>query len=174
MSKSGIFVLKIALIRRDDAEINRLIDCGADVNKLDHRGRNLLHIAINMSSSSADATFETEQLLIDRGVNINARDVRGRVPLHYAFVKMQNYKDSSAIDPIESVSSLCACKNLEIEVVDKWQKTPLHYAAQRSATISSLYILQRGAQLESKDIYGNTPLGIALMHNHFNYGIILI
>ena len=96
------------------------------------------------------------------------------MPLHYAFVKMKNYRDSSAIDPIETVSSLCACKELEIEVPDKWNKTPLHYAAQRSATISSLYILQRGAQLESKDIYGNTPLGVALMHNHFNYGIILI
>ena len=53
-------------------------------------------------------------------------------------------------------------------------KTPLHYAAQRSSTISSLYILQRGAQLESKDIYGNTPLGVALKNSHFDYGIILI
>lgn len=57
---------------------------------------------------------------------------------------------------------------------DKWLKTPLHYAAKRSATISSLYIIQRGAQLESKDIYGNTPLVVALQANHFNYGIILI
>lgn len=57
---------------------------------------------------------------------------------------------------------------------DKWNKTPLHYAAARSATISTLYILQRGAQLEGKDIYGNTALGIALMNRHFNYGIILI
>lgn len=32
MSKSGIFVLKIALLRRDDAEITRLIECGANIN----------------------------------------------------------------------------------------------------------------------------------------------
>ena len=57
---------------------------------------------------------------------------------------------------------------------DKWLKTPLHYAATRSSTISTLYILQRGAKLEGKDIYGNTALGIALAHRHFNYGIILI
>ena len=75
---------------------------------------------------------------------------------------MKNYSDCSAIDPIESVSSLCAIRDLDIEVPDKWNKTPLHYAAQRCATISSLYILQRGAQLESKDIYGNTPLAIAM------------
>lgn len=34
--------------------------------------------------------------------------------------------------------------------------------------------MQRGAKLESKDIYGNTPLGVALSNAHFNYGIILI
>ena len=105
----------------------------------------MLHFAINASSATADATFETEQLLIDLGVNVNLVDERGRVPLHYAFVKMKGYADTSAADPIETVSSLCAIKDLQIEVADKWHKTPLHYAAQHSATISSLYILQRGA-----------------------------
>ena len=120
MSRAGVFVLKIALLRRDDAEIRRLVGLGADINLKDQHGRNLLHIAINMSSSTADATFETEQLLIDLGVKINERDIRGRVPLHYAFVKLKQYNDSSQIDPIETVSSLCACKELEIEVPDKW------------------------------------------------------
>jgi len=63
---------------------------------------------------------------------------------------------------------------LQIDVADKWLKTPLHYAAQRGASISTLYILNRGANLESKDIYGNTALGIGLLRRHFNYGIILI
>jgi ankyrin repeat protein len=145
MSKAGVFVLKIALLRRDDDEIKRLVGLGAEINLKDQHGRNLLHIAINMSSSTADATFETEQLLIDLGVELNVRDIRGRVPLHYAFVKLKQHGDSTQIDPIETVSSLCARKDLDIEVPDKWNKTPLHYAAQRSATISSLYILQRGA-----------------------------
>ena len=57
---------------------------------------------------------------------------------------------------------------------DKWKKTPLHYAAQRGASICTLYILNRGANLESTDIYGNTALGISLLRKHFNYGIILI
>ena len=55
----------------------------------------MLHFAVNMSSATADATFETEQLLIDLGVNINTRDKHGRVPLHYAFVKIGNWEDSS-------------------------------------------------------------------------------
>ena len=120
MSKAGIFPLKIALLRRDDAEIRRLVEFGAKINLEDNKGRNLLHIAINMSSATADATFETEQLLIDLGVELNKRDCRGRVPLHYAFVKLKDYGNSSSIDPIETITSLCAKRDLEIEVSDKW------------------------------------------------------
>jgi ankyrin repeat protein len=127
-----------------------------------------------MSSATADATFETEQMLIDLGININQRDEKGRVPLHYAFVKIKNWNNYSQIDPIETVSSLCGRPGLEIEVADKWHKTPLHYAAQRGATICTLYILQRGANLESKDIYGNSVLGISILRKHFNYTILLI
>ena len=78
------------------------------------------------------------------------------------------------IDPIEQVSSLCSESTLEIDVPDKWNKTPLHYAAQRGSAICTLYILNRGANLEAKDIYGNTPLGISLLRKHFVYGILLI
>lgn len=73
----------------------------AEINKLDHHGRNVLHHAVNMSSATADATFETEQLLIDLGVDINHKDERRRVPLHYAFVKMKSWKTATHIDPIE-------------------------------------------------------------------------
>jgi len=47
-----------------------------------------------MSSSTADATFETEQTLIDLGVEVNLRDNKGRVPLHYAFVKIKNWNSN--------------------------------------------------------------------------------
>jgi ankyrin repeat protein len=127
-----------------------------------------------MSSATADATFETEQFLIDRGININLRDGKQRTPLHYAFVKIQDWKNSTQIDPIETVSSLCGCKGLEMDVPDKWLKTPLHYASQRGASICAMYLVQRGAQLEAKDIYDNTALGVGLMYQHYNYGIILI
>jgi ankyrin repeat protein len=65
-------VLTYATIRRDNDEIERLVKAGADINKVNHKGRNLLHVSINMSSASVDATFETEQLLIELGININA------------------------------------------------------------------------------------------------------
>lgn len=60
MSNAGVSVLKIALMRRDNEEIRRLVRMGAELNMIDRQGRNLLHHAIEKSSSSADATFETE------------------------------------------------------------------------------------------------------------------
>lgn len=60
MDKGGLFALKYALIRREDDEIRRLVTSGANINQVDNKGRNLLHHAVNMSSATADATFETE------------------------------------------------------------------------------------------------------------------
>ena len=140
MDTSGLFALKYALIRRQNASIQKLLDNGANINQIDNKGRNLLHHAINMSSATADATFETEQFLIERGVNINLIDNKHRTPLHYAFVKISDWKNCQQIDPIETVSSLCGCKGLEIDIPDKWQKTPLHYASQRGASICAMYL----------------------------------
>lgn len=145
MSKAGVFALKMALIRRNSDEIRALVSRGADINQLDHLGRNLLHEAVKMSSATADATFETEQLIIDLGVKVNQRDSFGRVPLHYSFVKNARStlegNSSYSTDPIETVSSLCAQKNIEIDVPDKWNKTPLHYASMMGSTISVIYLI---------------------------------
>jgi len=130
MDASGLYALKYALIRRSNPAIEKLVkEYGADINQVDRKGRNLLHHAVNMSSATADATFETEQLLIDLGISINLRDHRHRTPLHYAFVKIKDWRSTAQIDPIETVSSLCGIKGLEIDVPDKWQRTPLHYAS---------------------------------------------
>ena len=60
MSRQGMFALKIALVRRQEKEIEYLVGKGADINQHDTKGRNLLHIAVNFSSSGSDATFEIE------------------------------------------------------------------------------------------------------------------
>lgn len=61
-----------------------------------------------------------------------------------------------------------------MDVPDKWLKTPLHYAAQRGASICQIYLFKRGVNKESVDIYGNTPLGISLLCKHHNSAIIMI
>ena len=72
------------------------------------------------------------------------------------------------------MSSLCGQPGLALDEADKWNMTPLHYAAMRGASISSMYMVARGAKLESVDVYGNTPLATALLNSHFNYCILII
>lgn len=47
-----------------------------------------MHLAMNKSLASIDASFEFQQLLIDHGIDYNMVDKMGRIPLHYAFIKI--------------------------------------------------------------------------------------
>ena len=40
--------------------------------------------------------------------------------------------------------------------------------------ISSIYLLKRGVDINKKDIYGNSPLGCALLFDHPNYAVVLM
>lgn len=154
--------------------VEELLAAGADANFKDHKNRTALHHAVNSSTTSADASFEMENLLLRAGADINAVDVRGRTPLHYAFIKIGSPTDKSHIDPIETVTSLCGVKNCKVDVKDNWGATPMHYAAQRGSHICALSLLNKKADIETKDIDGNTPLAIALLAGHSNIAIMLI
>jgi len=137
-----------------------------NMNQTDGDGRTILHLAMNNSLASIDASFETLRYLLDQKLNYNAVDDDGRTPLHYAFVKAgEGQSDDTKRDPIEIVSNMLAINDLELNKQDKYEKTPLHYACQHGASISALYMIQRGADFKLKDIFGNSPLGISLLHN---------
>ena len=65
------------------------------------------------------------------------------------------------------MSNVLALSDLELNVADKFLKTPLHYACECGAITSALYMIQRGAKIDQKDIFGNTPLGVALINNQW-------
>ncbi len=45
--------------------------------------------------------------------DVNALDIQHRMPLHYAFVKKEKQLDTSAADPVETVTSLCAIEGVQ-------------------------------------------------------------
>lgn len=140
--------------------------------QVDDQKRNFLHLAMNDSLASIDASFATLRYLLDLKVDYNAVDSLGRTPLHYAFCKMT--ATSGSRDPIEIVSNMLAIEDLQLNVADKWGKTPLHYACQYGSNISALYMIQRGADFKIKDIFGNSSLGVSLLYQQWNLATMLI
>lgn len=128
-----------------------------------------MHLAVNSRRGGTDASYDLEDLLLKCGAKTNICDHRGRIPLHYAFVKIDNHKDASFIDPIELVALLDPSDNSSqapsLDIADEFGSTPLHYAAQRGATISCMHLLRR-VNINPIDRNDNTPLGLAVLHKH--------
>ena len=87
-----------------------------NINIQDAEGRNVMHLAMNKSLASFEATFDFQKLLISNGVNYNQEDDLGRVPLHYAFIKIGESPNISQVDrdPIEIISNMLPLKNINI------------------------------------------------------------
>lgn len=167
MDNKGNFALKMAVTQNNLSKIDYLMEHSTNINRRDYVNRTVFHHVLNnWSSRGADTNFKIERKLLSYGGDINIIDNRGRTPLHYVFVRIGEHKIHSKIDPIETVSSYCAIKDALIDEPDLWKKTPLHYASQRGASISCLYLIENGAKLEAKDENGNTPLSIAFINNH--------
>lgn len=166
-------VLHVAAGCRHLQVLQQLLDLRASPTSVDPAKRTPLHWAVN-SASASEPSFDAERLLLDARADVNALDVQHRMPLHYAFVKKEKQLDTSAADPVETVTSLCAVEGVQVDVPDEFGATPLLCAARRGATISSLYLSKRGANLKTRDNAGNDALGIALAGGHDQYAITLL
>ncbi|XP_078675989.1 poly [ADP-ribose] polymerase tankyrase-like isoform X2 [Branchiostoma floridae x Branchiostoma belcheri] len=157
------------------ALLDTLLDAGADVDAVDNKQRTPLHIAVNANSGSTDSTAEVEEKLLEKGAKPDTRDIRGRIPLHYAFVKIKDHQNKTAIDPIEVTTTLTVAMNGQgIDTADEFGQTPLHRAAFRGATICCLHLVEKGANIDKKDLEGNSPLSLAVKGGHISCAIMLI
>ena len=80
-----------------------------------------------------------------------ARDRAQRTALHYA----------AAEGPVEEVRRLLDA-GLGVNDADDAAFTPLHYAAQALRADNAEVLVAAGADLEARNVYGNTPLLVAL------------
>ena len=138
-------------------EVERLLNEDFDINyKLPDSNKTALHLA---ASSGLDAMVYK---LIRLGADINARDFNLQTPLHEASVKGH-----------KKVVEILVNEDAAIDAQDSDLQTPLfhplfHWLSQTSRTSQADHmdiiklLVDKGADINAKDRYGNVPLHFAI------------
>jgi ankyrin repeat protein len=127
--------------------IELLVAHGADLNAQSHVGGNTpLHLA------SLYAMTETVTVLLDLGAEMNIHNAaEGRTPLHVAFL---------SIWATINVPTLVN-RGADVNAVDTRGWTSLFYAVQAHDPVLVMFLLNRGARMDARDIDGKLPVDYA-------------
>ncbi|CAH0025146.1 unnamed protein product [Clonostachys rhizophaga] len=165
--------------------VELLIDLGADVSFLDPAGRTPLHAA------AYDGHLEAARVLLERGADINTEDYAGYTPLtdavgrgHYEVVRL--LLDRGADPTVPSKASPCSCMwtplngavccgNTKILTqlldavgvhnlpVNPFGRSLIFFAVSHGrCEVVKLLIEMDENQTHLRDMYGSTPLGMAV------------
>ena len=85
---------------------------------------------------------------MEKGFNVNAQDNYYKVPLHYA---AENNVDSNVVEFLLS-------KKATIDAKNKSEWTPLHYSAKNDRLTISRLLIEKGANVNSKNDLGFTHI----------------
>lgn len=125
--------------------VQKLLDCGADVNFTSPNGVNALHKATK--NATLGQSTPIMKLLLDYGLDVNSRDDRQQTPLHYASTQ-------SWIEKLEALLNLGA----DLSARDEEGITVMHYAAQLSTPDFVRWFADHGADVNWSDFNGETPI----------------
>lgn len=177
---------------RDDAKslsvlLTALKENSKTINLQDAQGRTPLHLSVvRAAERKGEALEPCEVSLMDAGAQLDIVDENGHSPMHLAFLGAHAHNDlfnfphslprQETHDRIELVNALLEFSNgLEfIDAGDRWERTPLMYAAAFNSVVSSLLLLTKGARMFAEDIDGNNALNIAELRGHDMFAITLL
>lgn len=101
---------------------------------------------------------------IDKGADVNSRDEDGTTTLMHALL-------AENVD--RKIVELLVEKGVDINARDPKQGwTALHLAARDGHSDIVRFLLENGAEVDARDIFGNTPLGKAVMNYKGNNEVI--
>jgi len=129
-ARNGRSPLHCAAENGDRSLAELLLVEGARMEAQDHMGQRPLHLA------AFGGNVEVINILLEKGAHTTARDHDGRTPLHIAA-----FAGSGSV-----ASRLLQVPNIETEIKDRFEQTPLDVAG-------------RGADIETFDIIFNATLG---------------
>ena len=144
-----------------------LVDHKADVTSVNNKGQTPLHRAVdtcnllfscfphpcvvNVKKPRIDDS-QTAQLLVECGADVNALNEDGQRPLHTAAGGWQDCPE---------LCSILLEYHAKIDAVDKDGNQPLHLACKRGHTRTSHLLLFNGADVNTLNENGQTPLHTA-------------
>ena len=194
INEEGATPLQVAIASIGNFHIAiQLIENGANVNVIDKFGRTALHNVLKRSEYCGSITLILIRALIKKGADINAKSHTGWTPLHEA-----TYYGSRGDLEIFEVLFEYGC---DVNAKDNKGFTPLHIAAQDNRlksihymysgssseedteilTAAALdgvkvmnYLLEQGGDINSKTIYGCTPLHWSVYDGHIEMTIVLL
>jgi cytohesin len=119
-------------------ELKRLLDQGANPNALDQDWDTPLHLAADIG------LVEAVKILLQAGADPNARCRDGDTPLHRSLQDI-------------AVAEMLFQAGAQMQPAAEGG-TPLHYAAYFNLAPAIPFLLGKGAEIDRKDLDGNTPL----------------
>jgi len=146
----GSTALMMAAIEGQTNSVELLLDKGADINAKNPNGMTAL-----MFAASAGHT-DTVELLLDKGADINAEATNGWDALMFAEVMDMNQTNTSGLNASE----------LLLEKDTGGINAALMYAASAGHTNAVKLLLDKGADINVKDKYGDTLLMQAVSAGH--------
>lgn len=125
-----------------------LIEAKAEVNAKDRKGNRPLHMAADKGF------FEIIPLLVEMKALVNVSNALGTTAL-LACLSSDNKTTTNQMLTVRMLLEY----NADPTLADRYQKTPLHYAAMNREIVDIIpFLLERKALVNAKDYFGITPL----------------
>ncbi len=142
--------------------------CEKTAEQQDSSGQTALHIA------AANLNAEAAALIVEKTNSLSVRDSRGKTPLMYAYENPQNEAAAqiaallllSGAEPTHGEFSYFETAVLKRNLSMRFDegKTPLHIATASRSCGFVKYLIDRGAQINAKDVSSSTPLHEAVIN----------
>ena len=149
--------------------VKRCIEQGADVNATDINGRSTLHDAAHWNLD-----VEIMKYLASQGANVNAKDINGYTPLHC--VSRRSGIASQYDDEVNRYEQKRACAGMidlwsrECELRKQYWDRARDILEERytdGSTVILAFLIDKGADVNAKNVCGRTPLHYAVESNPF-------
>ncbi|MBC7806161.1 MAG: ankyrin repeat domain-containing protein [Akkermansiaceae bacterium] len=153
--------LRSAASRGFAAAIRLLLERGADP----HAAKRFPNDGSYLQNAAQSGSVEAVRLLIDAGLSIHEIGSYGWTPLAAAATQNRSIPEARNA----AVVAELIARGSDVNTRDKYEKTPLHQAAQFTFAEAIRLLIASGADPNAVDKRGSTPLHYALPWYPYNY-----